>query len=269
MAHSDQADLTGEIVLFNVYEGLGKIPSNSVKSLRIIEILPKTTPVEGQPAIGIAGQENARTILGTVPVQPDGSAYFKVPARRLILFQALDDNGFAFQTMRSVTYVQPGERISCIGCHEQRLTAPHNTPIQALHRPPMKIDPGWAECRPFSFNDVIQPILNRRCVECHNPDKAEGRVDLTSASAGVFTRSYLALVSGERGERLVPRYEAFNPIQTTEPGGRIGALGSGLMRMLREGHEEIQLDRWELERLAAWIDCNAVFRGTYATSFPD
>jgi hypothetical protein len=40
-------------------------------------------------------------------------------------------------------------------------------------------------------------------------------------------------------------------------------LKSGLMRMLWQGHGEVQLDPSELERLAAWIDCNVVFRGSY------
>jgi hypothetical protein len=253
------------MVLLDVYNGLGDLPRGSIESLRIIEILPKTSPVDGDPPIGIAGEENARTILGTVPVEPDGSAYFKVPARRPILFQALDRNGFAYQTMRSVTYVQPGERVSCAGCHEERLRAPRNTRVQALRSPPASLDPGWSDHRPFSFSRIVQPVLDRHCVSCHGPDRTEGDLDLTGTPEGPFTRSYLALAGGERGERLVPRYPAFNPIQTTEPGGRIGALGSGLLRMLQKGHGEVELDRSEMERLAAWIDCNAVFRGSYET----
>jgi hypothetical protein len=63
-------------------------------------------------------EANARAILGTVPVEADGSACFEVPARKALAFQALTADGFAYRTMRSLTYVQPGERISCVGCHE-------------------------------------------------------------------------------------------------------------------------------------------------------
>ena len=52
------------------------------------------------------------------------SARFLVPALKPLLFQALDQDGFAYQTMRSTTYVQPGERIACVGCHEHQMTAP-------------------------------------------------------------------------------------------------------------------------------------------------
>jgi hypothetical protein len=49
----------------------------------------------------------------------------------------------------------------------------------------------------------------------------------------------------------------------TRPGGEYGALGSRLMRLLREGHEDVKLDDDELERLATWIDLNAIFYGVY------
>jgi hypothetical protein len=61
----------------------------------------------------------------------------------------------------------------------------------------------------------------------------------------------------------VPRFPKRNQIQITEPGGRIGALGSDLMRLLRKGHEQVKLTDTELRTLAAWIDLNAVFYGSY------
>ena len=89
-----------------------------------MQIFPKTTPVANSPPVGLAGEENGRAILGTVPVEPDGSAHFIVPAGKGLLFQALDPSGYAYQTMRSLTYVQPGERVACVGCHESRQSAP-------------------------------------------------------------------------------------------------------------------------------------------------
>jgi hypothetical protein len=62
---------------------------------------------------------------------------------------------------------------------------------------------------------------------------------------------------------LVPRFAQRNQIQTTPAGGKQGALGSRLMQMLRAGHEETQLTDADLRRLAAWIDCNGVFHGSY------
>ena len=35
------------------------------------------------------------------------------------------------------------------------------------------------------------------------------------------------------------------------------------MKMLRAGHKEVKLSDAELRRLAAWIDCNAIFHGSF------
>ena len=69
------------------------------------------------------GLENKR-ILGTVPVEADGSAYFAVPAEKFVYFQLLDADGMMIHSMRSGAFVQPGERTGCIGCHDHRLAAP-------------------------------------------------------------------------------------------------------------------------------------------------
>jgi len=265
---------TGEMILYDVYDGLGKVPRGSIKALRIIQILPKTTHLANKPAIGLAGEENARAVLGTVPVEADGSAYFAVPARKPILFQAIDAGGFAHQTMRSVTYVQGGERVACVGCHERPGTAPGSGRVLALRRGPSRIAPGPFGGRPFSFVRVVQPVLDRHCVKCHSGTKPKKGIDLTSAAHKGFTRSYWSLC-GDRNfsgrgtnpknaaEALVPRFGARNQVQITPPGGMYGALGSRLIKMLRKGHNKVKLTPDELRRLALWIDCNAIFYGVY------
>jgi len=250
---------TGEMLLMDVYQGLGDVPRGSIKKLRIIQVYPKTTVVANNPKMGIAGEENGRAILGTVPVEPDGSARFIVPARKPILFQALDSDGFAYQTMRSVTYLQPGERVACVGCHENRMTAPTPARAMAPRRAPSEIDPGPLGGRPFSFVEMVQPVLDKHCVKCHGGDKIEGKTDLTRTPAGPWTKSYASLC---RDPKLVPRFPARNQIQVTPVGGMHGALGSGLMKLLREDHEGVTLSSDEIRRLAAWIDCNAIFYGT-------
>ena len=75
------------------------------------------------PSLGVSHEETGKFVLGTVPVESDGSAYFRIPSGMSVFFQALDADGFALQTMRSLTYVQPGQTLSCIGCHESRYTA--------------------------------------------------------------------------------------------------------------------------------------------------
>ena len=192
---ADDTPDVGEMMLTDVYQGLGDIPRGTIKELRIIQILPKTTHLANTPRIGLALEENARAILGTVPVEPDGSARFLVPAMKPILFQALDQDGFAYQTMRTLTYVQPGERVACFGCHESRLTTPANHLASALHRPASAIEPGPYGGRPFSYMEMVQPIWNEHCVRCHGPEKKDGNFDLSDTPRDGFAQSYVALCS--------------------------------------------------------------------------
>ncbi len=248
----------GEMVLLDVYQGLGDVPRGTIKQLRIIQIFPKTTHLANRPPMGAAGEENGRAVLGTVPVEADGSARFLLPARTPVLFQALDADGFAYQTMRSLTYVQPGERVSCIGCHEHRGTAPANINALALRRPPSQIKRGPFDGRPFSYVRVVQPVLDKLCVKCHSGPKAKKGIDLTGTASGPFTRSYVSLT---RAKGLVARFAARNQVQITPPGGKYGALGSRLLTMLRKGHEKVKVGPDDLSRLAMWIDLNAIFYG--------
>ena len=270
----DNPQPIGEMVLGNVYEGLGELEPGSIKQLRIVQIFPKTTNLADKPPIGIAREENGRAILGTVPVEPDGSARFLVPAGKLVHFQALDENGFAYQTMRSATYVQPGERVSCVGCHEHRLSAPirKQAELMALGRPASRIEPGPLGGRPFSFVEVVQPVLDKHCATCHGSQQPDGGIDLTGVPHQGFSKSYLSLCGDvdfwhlgtnpkNAAGALVPRFGGRNQIQITPPGGSYGALGSRLIELIRNGHEEVQLSRDELGRLAAWIDLNAIFYG--------
>jgi hypothetical protein len=262
---------TGELLLTDVYQGLGDIPRGSIKALRVIQILPKTTPVADGPRVGLAGQESTRAVLGTVPVEPDGSARFVVPAHKPILFQALDEEGCAYQTMRSITYLQPGETTTCIGCHERRTDAPVSKTVLALRRPPSPIEPGPDGTRPFSYVRLVQPVLDKHCVRCHGSEKVEKGVDLTGAPHEGFTRSYWALCgksaygagANSAAESYVPRYGGWNSLHITVPGGTYGARGSRLMQLLRKRHGEVDLGREELGRIALWIDCNSVFYGAY------
>ena len=113
-----------------------------ITHLRIVQVLPKPRRMPISPP-GFANASPGKQVLGTVPVEADGSAYFRAPARIPLAFQALDEMGRAVQVMRSLTYLQPGESMSCVGCHEHRLMSPvkASTP-RALQRPPSRIEPG-------------------------------------------------------------------------------------------------------------------------------
>ena len=273
----DDAPPVGEMLLTDVTQGLDGVAADQIKELRIVQIFPKTTNLADNPPVGAAREENGRAVLGTVPVEADGSARFLAPAHKLLLFQALDEQGNAYQTMRSVTYLQAGEQVACIGCHEHRRRAPPRTqaPPLAMLRPASPLEPGSWGGRPFSYVEVVQPVLDQNCVVCHGGEKTEGELDLTGQPQGHFNRSYHTLMEdlnafwhhGTNPENarnfLVPRFGGRNQLQVTPPGGLYGARGSRLMHMLRDGHEGVELIDEELRRLALWIDLNGIFYGVH------
>jgi len=252
----------GEFALISVRRGHFPLPlSRPVKELRIFQVLPKTHDhAANRPRIGHANAESARMLLGTVPVESDGSAYFRAPARKPLYFQAVDADGKAVQGMRSITYLQSGERRSCVGCHEPRETAPAARAPIALRRAPSRIEPGPDGSRPWSFPRLVQPILDRRCVRCHS----EGRSapDLTSAPQGQFTRSYEALKPHARWYEWGG--EGIGGL-VTRP-GRMPADESPLANILKDSNHagEVHLEDEEIRRIYLWLDGNAAFYGTYA-----
>ena len=117
----------------------------------------------------------ARAVLGTVPVEADGSAHFIVPARKDLFSQALDADGLAVTTMRSGTQFMPGEKATCQGCHEPTHTAIVATSPLAMRRPPSRLEADVDGTNPFSYPRLVQPVLDKHCVKCHaqskKPDK--------------------------------------------------------------------------------------------------
>jgi hypothetical protein len=257
----------GEFLLSDVRASHFPLPADRrIVALRIFQVLPKSrTHVANEPRIGHANAESARMLLGTVPVEADGSAYFRAPAGKPVYFQAVDENGRAVQSMRSVTYLQPGERQACVGCHEPRhqtATLEKARPL-ALQRAPSSLIPGPDGTRPFSFPRLVQPVLDRHCVRCHDgrPGDNTSELVLTGEPAGHFTRSY------ENLKPFLKWYEwggaSIEPI-VTRP-GRIGADVSPLTRILADAihADSLELSEAEWQRLILWLDGNVPFYGTY------
>ena len=73
--------------------------------------------------------------------------------------------------MQSFVSVQPGQTVSCIGCHEprNRSTLPPGY-LDALQRPPSKPVPVADVPGVFDFPRDIQPILDASCATCHGYD---------------------------------------------------------------------------------------------------
>ena len=193
------------------------------------------------------GSWDVKVVLGTTPVHEDGSALFRVPASTPVYFQALDERGHSVQTMRSWTTLMPGEVQSCVGCHEHKNTAPRAQlgAAAALAAGPQELTPFYGPARGFSFAREIQPILDRRCVSCHD-GRDDVPLDLTGQPVEVgktkrhFTRAYLALTGtqkdcGDWDGALVNWIDSMSEPTMLPPYHR-GAATSRLLDMLRTGH---------------------------------
>lgn len=255
------------ITVTNVYDSDFRWPTDTkVTALRVIQVLPKSTYPPNQPRIGVAEQTNARAVLGTVPVEPDGSVYFRAPVGKELYFQALDADGMAIQSMRSGTYVHPGERLACQGCHEPKHRPPSKTlatPL-ALRRAPSEITPDVEGSNPFNYVRLVQPVLDGHCVECHRQKKA---LDLTGKVEGGYgwTRSY-ANLAGKYGFYFHVQNGSINAGvhggARTSP-GEFGARAARLLKYLDEGHYGVKLSAEDRRRITLWLDCNSEFYGSY------
>jgi len=254
----------GTLVVQNVYASWVPLPRVRISRLRIVQVLPKATPHINDPMVGLANASPGKQVLGTVLVEPDGSAYFTVPAGIPIAFQALDEHSRAVQTMRTLTYLQPGETLGCVGCHEPRhFSPPVGQMPMALRREPSTIEPGPEGSRPFSFPRLVQPILDRKCLDCHGEEKTEGGLTLVGRPEGAFTAAYLQLA------RRVPfsAWTGAHPSSNSEPATLPDHFGSRACRwfddIIAGRHYGVELTRDEIESLATWMDVNALFYGTF------
>jgi len=220
---------------------------------------PKTQPLMNSPSLGVSGEEPGKFVLGAVPVESDGSAYFRAPSGVSMFFQALDADGLAVQTMRSLAYVQPNETRACIGCHESRDAAPATGRLPlASTRAPSKLKPGPAGSWPLRFDELVQPVLDRQCVRCHRPASREAKaskLDLTPA------KSYDSLLTfgGQNLRGLVVERDR-------SVAGNCPARNSKLLALLtaEHGHEGVKLDKDSLRRLETWMDAYAQRLGCFS-----
>jgi hypothetical protein len=209
----------------------------------------------------------------------NGSVHFEAPAGKVLYFQALDEKGLAVQTMKSATWVAPGERLVCQGCHEQRHDAPRppsSAPL-ALRRAPAKIEPDVPGTDPILFPRLVQPVLDKHCVACHQKEAAKApnlagtkatRADVELAYAnGKKVRQMVGVNGGMSSGYVGLAPFVWNwwakPGGTTSVPGKIGARASLLYEMLSKGHHDVKLSPEEMHRLAVWLDCEATFFGAY------
>jgi hypothetical protein len=261
---------TGRLVLTDVYNGrsMEGVRPGEIKKLLVLETLPM--PIHytgGMEPLSYGGTFTLERILGTVPVEPDGSAYMEVPAVRSLFFVALDENNNSVKRMQSFLTVMPGETTSCVGCHEQRTRTPVSkgqNALQALSRPPDRITPLAGIPDVFDFPRDIQPILDKHCLGCHDYEATEhggpraGGVVLSGNHGPLYSHSYYTLTM--RRQFTDGRNQ---PISNLPPRS-IGSSASPLVKKFAGGHYDVKATAHELDMIRYWIECGAPYPGTYA-----
>lgn len=258
------AQRTGRLLLSDVHVGrnMAGVKPGEIKQLLVLETLPM--PIHytgGMEPMSYGGTFTLERIMGTVPVEPDGSAYFELPALRSFFFVALDANDLAVKRMQSFVTVQPGETTGCVGCHEQRTQPPgyRAKPSLAFRRPPSRIAPIPETPDVFDFPRDIQPILDRHCVTCHDYDKTNhGGVFLCGDRGPMYSHSYFALTARSQVA------DGRNKPQSNYAPRTLGSAASPLLGKLEPAHYAVQVSPREKRLMRLWIETGAPYPGTYA-----
>ena len=266
-------------VVQDIHHGMEGIKPGEVKYIRIMEQVPRPWDCRrfwdqrGKYGnhVGLASRGTAlatKVMWGVVPVEKDGSAHFYVPADRNIYFQALDENYMELQRERTYVNYRPGEKRSCVGCHEtpnQLPPADSGVPM-ALKKPPSMPGPQPGDKTGkvvLHYPTYIQPVLDKHCIKCHSGDSPKAKLDLTGALTTHFSRSYENLM--RRG--AAPTYREASDWDGTPyaPPKSIGSHKSRLIKALREGkgHKDLKLPKEAFVRLATWVDASGVYYGSY------
>ena len=252
-------DKQATVFIQDIYEGEGLkgIPRGTVKSLRLHAYEYAYVQTQSDHNWhGIQSGWDIKRMLGTVPVEEDGSVIFRIPANTPVSIQPLDKDGVAVQWMRSWLTGQPGEIVSCVGCHEDQNQIVIPKRVIASQKAPHALTPPEGGPRSFTFDLEVQPILDRACIACHN---GEGKAfDLRGGKKDNrgYGTSYLNLHpyvhrQGGEGDMVVLYPYEYHP-NTSE-----------LVRLLKKGHYNVQLTDAEWRKIYNWIDYNAPDKGYF------
>ena len=250
------------------------------------------------PLVSCGATYAPKKVWGMAEVNEDGSAAFKVPSEVPIYFMALDGEGRALQRMRTFTHLMPGEVQGCIGCHSDRNSVATRPVGQlAMRGKPQDLTPPEWGVRGFSYDHVVQPVMDRNCIECHNEREQPGGVDLSGDKTDFFNVSYDILCrTGTQGEQnwlshgspSGPDHDnvrGMSPytewIWTINGAGhnvleiaprRWGSPASELAEIIRSGHPDedgkprVDVADADRRKVYLWIDLNVPYYGTSSSN---
>ena len=256
----DPKKTTADVHIADIYTGPGlqAVPRGTVKSLRIFAYHFCYRDKGGFDYIGTQSGWDVKRVLGTAEVEADGSACFQIPANTPVSIQPLDAEGRAVQLMRSWLVGMPGERVSCAGCHEQRMASlpPQRSIAETRHPQPLK--PWCGAPRPFAFEHEVFPVLQRNCIGCHGQPATVGprcKPCFKSPKTAYDTLHPYVRRAGVEGDMAL-----LNPME-------YHASTSRLIQMLAKGHHGVTLASMGNDacgRLYCWIDLNVPYAGSWS-----
>ena len=261
----DLTEATGRLVLADAYLGrnMEGVKRGEIKKLLVLESLPK--PINytgGMEPMSYGGTFTLERIVGTAPVEEDGSAHMELPANRALFFVALDENDSSVKRMQSFLTVMPGEVTGCVGCHERRVEAPGAIgqfgSLRALRRAASKVTPVRDVPDVLDYPRDVQPILDKHCVKCHSPDERKGGVLLTGDRGPMFSHSFYTLSI----RRQIA--DGRNRARSNYAPRALGDSASPLVKKLTGSHHDVSATPHEIKMVRYWINSGAAYLGTYA-----
>ncbi|WNO08953.1 hypothetical protein [Teredinibacter sp. KSP-S5-2] len=191
-------------------------PAQFIRIVKAVSMPDQDVKDFDPSAFGRAGRQ-MKDILGYVPIEPDGSAMFAVPADVAFSISILDGNGRRIEDDRYPRHrnwlsVRAGEVRQCNGCHQEDSTQPHGR----IDAEAPSINPGALSQSPFpntrlfdaDNNPYGPPVIGETMAEYYA--RVNGvripSVDIQfvddwtnptiQTKADSFTYSYLDLLSG-------------------------------------------------------------------------
>ena len=247
------------ISVANVYDTDLPLPDDvKIKWLRVVQNILKTNHTMGLPMIGHEQENTPRIPLGIVPVEDDGSVFFEAPVAKELIFQLLDEDYRAVHSMRSVAFVFPGEQLSCVGCHAPNAHTPAPTGVpSAFRRAPSRLQPELGDIEPISYYRQIKPIIDNRCMPCHNRN-GSGPQNLSYES---FINDNIWF-SGGMGSFSAHAYSGEHGGSRTIP-GTFGARSSKVGNAIMNARHREVVDEETRRTIIAWLDCNTLRLGAF------
>ena len=267
----EPSEKTGKLIVKDIYHGMRMegVKRGEIEKLLVLESLPKPVSFTGgMGPISRGGTFSLERVVGTVPVEPDGSVYMELPALRSFFFVALDKNDMSVKREQSFVTVQPGEMTTCNGCHTQQTQAPrvslNTADLQALREPPDAPKPIEDAPEVFDYPRDVQPILNDLCVDCHGYEKTDkggpyaGKVVLAGDHGPIYSHSYYMMTT----KRVFT--DGRNTVNSNQPPRSVGSGASRIFDMIDGSHYGVKASDRQKKLLRLWIDSGAVYAGTYA-----